>query len=248
MPSFLRLDKFLADSTELTRSLAAKAIRAQRVTVNGVLARSAAQKVSTQDHICLDDQPLLLETGLRYFLLHKPPGYVCANRDSLYPLVFDLLTEVSNKQQLHTVGRLDVDTSGLLLITDDGQFSHQLTSPRRHVVKVYRAWLAEPLIAEAEERLAQGLLLDNDPKPTRPAHLQRLSDTEVLISLTEGRYHQVKRMFAALGNAVTQLHRQQFGHLSLDAQALPQGQYRPLTDEEVALLLSSQEQGMAALI
>lgn len=235
----LRLDKFLTSTTDLTRSLAAKAIKQKRVSVNGELAKSAAQKVTPEDNIRLDNEPLLLELGFRYYLLNKPAGFVCANSDSLHPLVFDLLTEEINKQQLHTVGRLDLDTTGLLLITDNGQFSHHLTSPRRKVAKVYRAWLAEPLITEAEEQLAKGIILDDDPKPTLPASLERISEREVLITVYEGRYHQVKRMFAALGNAVEKLHREQLGALKLDEQALPQGKYRPLKTAEVELLLAS---------
>lgn len=235
----MRLDKYLADSTELTRSLAGKAIRQKRVLVNGELATSAAQKINENDSVCLDGETLSLNAGFRYFLLNKPQGYVCANSDSLHPLVFDLLTDEINKHLLHTVGRLDIDTTGLLLITDDGQFSHHLTSPRRHQVKVYRAWLAEDLIAEAEARLAEGMLLDDDPKPTLPATLTRINNREVLISIKEGRYHQVKRMFAALGNAVVRLHREQMGGLTLNEQNLASGQYRSLSTQEVATLLNA---------
>lgn len=233
----IRLDKFLSETTELTRSLAAKAIRQKRVTVNGQTVTQAATKVSNEDTIALDDELLELDNGFRYFLLHKPAGYVCANRDSLHPLVFDLLTDEVNKSKLHTVGRLDLDTTGLLLITDDGQFSHHLTSPRRRQSKTYRAWLAEDLCADAEERFLEGVMLDNDDKPTLPAELVRITEREVLLTIYEGRYHQVKRMFAALGNAVEKLHREQLGDLKLDEQALPQGKYRPLETTEIELLL-----------
>lgn len=234
----MRLDKFLADTTELTRSLAGKAIRQKRVWINGELASSGAQKVSEQDQVSLDGERLQLNAGFRYFLLNKPQGYVCANSDSLHPLVFDLLTDEINKHLLHSVGRLDIDTTGLLLITDDGQFSHHLTSPRRHQLKLYRAWLAEDLVMDAEQRLAAGILLEDDPKPTLPATLERIGAREVLIGIKEGRYHQVKRMFAALGNAVIRLHREQIGALKLDEQAVPQGMYRPLKSDEVAALLT----------
>lgn len=231
----MRLDKFIADTTDLTRSLAVKAIKSGRVLVNGEKPRTAALQVSAADRITLDDESLTLHEGCRYFLLHKPAGHVCANRDSLHPLVFDLLTGVINRQNLHTVGRLDIDTTGLLLITDDGQWSHHLTSPRRHQPKTYRVWLAEPLRADAEQKLADGILLEDDPKPTLPAELQRISDQEVLLTIHEGRYHQVKRMFAALGNLVEKLHRERMGCLTLDA-GLAAGQFRPLTDSEVAAL------------
>ena len=235
----MRLDKFLADTTELTRSLAGKAIRQKRVFVNGEQASSGAQQISEQDHISLDGETLKLQTGFRYLLLNKPQGYVCANSDSLHPLVFDLLKNKNNKKELHTVGRLDIDTTGLLLITDDGQFSHKLTSPKHKVEKTYRATLAEPLRADAEILLAQGILLDDEDKPTLPAQLIRLSATEVKIIICEGRYHQVKRMFAALGNAVIKLHREQFGALNLNDLNLIEGQYRELTPAELALLMRS---------
>lgn len=233
----MRLDKFLSETTELTRSLAAKAIRQKRVAVNGQVVTQAATKVSAEDIVTLDDEQLELDSGFRYFLINKPAGYVCANRDSLHPLVFDLLTDEINKDKLHTVGRLDLDTTGLLLITDDGQFSHHLTSPRRKQSKTYRAWLAEDLCADAEERFLEGVMLDNDDKPTLPAELVRITEREVLLTIYEGRYHQVKRMFAALGNAVEKLHREQLGDLKLDEQALPQGKYRPLETAEIELLL-----------
>lgn len=233
----MRLDKFIADSTPLTRSLAAKAVKQKRVEVNGVIPKTASLQVNEEDTITLDDEVLSLQTGLRYFVLHKPSGYICANRDSLNPLVFDLLTGVINKQKLHTVGRLDIDTSGLLFITDDGQWSHVLTSPRRQVAKTYRAWLAEDLRPDAEDKLKQGVLLEDDPKPTLPAELERISPREVLITVYEGRYHQVKRMFAALGNAVEKLHRERIGGLTLEQLNLNEGEFRDLTEEELAQIL-----------
>lgn len=232
----MRLDKFIADSTELTRSLAAKAVKQKRVEVNGERPKTASLQVTEEDKITLDGETLNLHTGLRYFVLNKPQGYICANRDSVNPLVFDLLTGVINKQKLHTVGRLDLDTSGLLFITDDGQWSHILTSPRRQVAKTYRAWLAEDLRADAEDKLKQGVLLEDDPKPTLPAELERISPREVLITVYEGRYHQVKRMFAALGNAVEKLHRERIGGLTLEQLQLNEGEFRDLTSAELEQL------------
>jgi 16S rRNA pseudouridine516 synthase len=231
----MRLDKFLADTTDLTRSLATKAVKSGRVLVNGVKPKSASAKVADSDEITLDGERLILQTGHRYILLHKPAGYVCANRGSAHPLVFDLLKGITNRLDMHTVGRLDLDTTGLLLITDDGQWSHHLTSPRHHQPKVYRAWLAEDLCADAEQRCERGILLDDDPVPTKPAQLQRISDREVLLTIHEGRYHQVRRMFAAMGNHVEHLHREQVGEFVLDPD-LPVGEFRDLTEAEIALL------------
>ncbi len=233
----MRLDKFIADSTELTRSLAAKAVKQKRVLVNGERPRTASLQVTEEDIITLDDEKISLNTGLRYLVLNKPQGYICANRDSLNPLVFDLLSGITKKQKLHTVGRLDIDTSGLLFITDDGQWSHQLTSPRRKIAKTYRAWLAEDLRADAEELFKQGVELEDDLEPTLPAELERINDQEVLLTIYEGRYHQVKRMFGALGNAVVKLQRERIGGLTLEQLNIKEGEFRELTAEELEQLL-----------
>ena len=234
----MRLDKFLADTTDLTRSLATKAVKNGRVLVNGSKPKSASLKVSESDVVTLDGEALTHQGGFRYILMNKPTGYVCTHRDSTHPLVFDLLEGIVNRMDLHTVGRLDMDTTGLLLITDDGQWSHHLTSPKHHQPKTYRVWLAEPLRDDAEAKLAKGILLEDDPEPTKPAELERVSDTEVLLTIHEGRYHQVKRMFAALGNHVEKLHREKMGCMDMDPN-LAEGEYRPLTDEEVAALAAN---------
>lgn len=238
----MRLDKFLADTTDLTRSLATKAVKQGRVLVNGDKPKSAAIKIADTDVVTLDGETLTLESGFRYIIMNKPTGYVCTHRDSTHPLVFDLLEGISNPRDLHTVGRLDVDTTGLLLITDDGQWSHILTSPKRHKPKVYRAWLADDLCAEAEERFERGIMLEDEETPTLPAQLQRITQREVLVTIHEGRYHQVKRMFAALGNHVEKLHRESMGGLELPSD-LAVGEYRPLTEEEIARAIAVESAG-----
>lgn len=235
----MRLDKFLAETTQYTRSLATKAVKQGRVLVNGVVPKSASIKISESDVVTLDGETLVGVHGFRYFLLNKPQGHVCANSDSLHPLVFDLLIDVPNKRDLHTVGRLDIDTTGLLLITDDGQFSHHLTSPRRHQPKTYHVWLAEDLRTDTEQLFEQGILLEDDPKPTLPAQLERITDREVKLTIHEGRYHQVKRMFGAMGNLVTQLHRESMGALVLNEDELPRGQFRELSEDEIEMLLGN---------
>lgn len=232
----MRLDKYIADSTELTRSLAAKAVKKKRVLVNGERPKTASLQVTEDDQITLDDETLILPASLRYFVLNKPQGYICANRDSLNPLVFDLLNGVTKKQKLHTVGRLDIDTTGLLFITDDGQWSHRLTSPRSQTAKTYRAWLAEPLRPDAETLLEQGILLEDDPVATAPAQLERINDQEVRLTIYEGRYHQVKRMFAALGNHVLALHRERIAGLTLAELNLEEGEFRELSLDELERL------------
>jgi 16S rRNA pseudouridine516 synthase len=227
----MRLDKFVCDCTGLTRSQAGKLIRQGEVSINGVMCKQPAQQLKETDQVLLDDERLEL-TGPRYILLHKPAGYVCSTDDPDHNTVFTLLDEPA-LEKLHTVGRLDLDTTGLLLITDDGQWSHKISSPRHHCAKTYRAWLADPIDSSAIALFAQGVMLRGEAQPTKPAQLQIVSPTECLLTIHEGRYHQVKRMFAALGNKVVRLHREQVGPLTLDAD-LAEGEYRFLQPDEVA--------------
>ncbi len=228
----MRLDKFVCDCTGLTRSQAGKLIRQGDIVLNGVLCKQPAQQINATDVVLLDDQPLQL-TGPRYILLHKPAGYVCSTDDPDHNTVFVLLDE-PNSEKLHTVGRLDLDTTGLLLITDDGQWSHKISSPKHECAKTYRAWLADPVEDSAIAQFAEGVLLRGEKTLTKPAQLEIISPTECLLTIHEGRYHQVKRMFAALGNKVVRLHRERVGPLTLGSD-LAEGEYRHLTAEEVSL-------------
>ena len=228
----MRLDKFVCDCTGLTRSQAGKLIRQGEIQLNGLLCKQPAQQIKETDVVLLDDEPLQL-TGPRYILLHKPAGYVCSTDDPDHNTVFVLLDE-PNIDKLHTVGRLDLDTTGLLLITDDGQWSHKISSPKHECAKTYRAWLADPVEDSAIAQFAEGVMLRGEKTPTKPAQLEIISPTECLLTIHEGRYHQVKRMFAALGNKVIRLHRERVGPLTLDA-SLAEGKYRQLTPEEVSL-------------
>lgn len=231
MPSSIRLDKAVSQVTDLSRAQVKRAAKAERITVNGQVVTDAASKVCESDTLCLDGEPLL-EPGPRYFMLHKPLGYVSATKDSEHPTVLDLLDE-PNKQKLHIAGRLDIDTTGLVLLTDDGQWSHKVTSPRHHCDKTYYAHLAERIDESAVEKFAKGVWLDNEKKRTKPARLEILYANEVRITISEGRYHQVKRMFAALGNRVLELHRERIGDIFLDEDLEP-GDYRLLTEQEIA--------------
>lgn len=229
----IRLDRFLSKATALSRSQASKAIRAGRVTVDGKPARQASVGVAETARVCLDGG-IVAPPLPRYFMLHKPPGVVCASEDPTHRTAIDLLN-LPNPEGLHFAGRLDVDATGLVLITDDGHWSHGIVAPARHRDKTYRVGLAQALPEAQAQRLREGILLRGEARMTRPARLECLSPEEWLITLSEGRYHQVKRMFAALGNRVIRLHRESIGGLSLDPE-LQAGAYRPLTQEEVALL------------
>jgi 16S rRNA pseudouridine516 synthase len=229
----MRLDKFICDCTGLTRTQAGKSIRQGLVSINGELVKQAARQVSVTDQVELDGEPLQL-IGPRYIMLHKPAGYVCANDDPEHPIVFTLLDEPL-VERLHTVGRLDLDTTGLLLLTDDGQWSHRLTSPKHHVAKTYRVWTADPIPADAIAQFAAGVMLRGEKEPTKPAQLELVATHEVLLTIHEGRYHQVKRMFAAIGNKVERLHRERIGALQLPVE-LAEGEYRTLSEHELQIL------------
>ena len=229
----MRLDKFLCDCSDLTRSLAGKLIRQGEVMVDGIVVKQPAFHINEQSQIEFDGVVLTLEQRNRYFMLHKPEGYVCSNEDPDHPTVFFLMDEPA-MGKLHVVGRLDLDTTGLVLVTDDGQWSHRITSPRHECAKTYHVWLADPVCPDAIELFAEGVYLRNETDKTRPAQLEILGECEARLTIHEGKYHQVKRMFASIGNKVVGLHRERVGGLTLDEELAP-GEYRELTAEEIAL-------------
>ena len=229
----MRLDKYLAHATGLTRSRAHGMIRSGQVTVNGTVVKIIGHKLKPDDQVVWREQSVEL-SGKRYLMLNKPEGVVCAISDAEHKTVIDLL-DLDNRRSLHVAGRLDIDTTGLVLITDDGDWSHRITSPKHRCDKVYRATLEEVVDESLVERFAEGLELRNEKRKTRPARLEILSANEVRLTLSEGKYHQVKRMFAAVGNRVVRLHREGIGALKLDSKLAP-GEWRELTDEEVRSL------------
>ncbi|MGO2133415.1 MAG: pseudouridine synthase [Halomonas sp.] len=230
----MRLDRFVSETTELTRSLAKRAIMRAEVCVNGEPEKRAARQLNADDTVTWNGELLAL-VGKRYLMLNKPTGIECSARRGLYPRTIDLI-DLPKVERLNPVGRLDVDSSGLILMTDDGQWLHRITSPKKAHPKVYLATLAHPLSgSEAEEAIAafaEGVALDGDELPTRPAELVMLDDYHARLTITEGRYHQVRRMFAAIGNHVEALHRTLVGPLELGD--LAEGDWRELTEQEVA--------------
>ncbi|MHB0775323.1 16S rRNA pseudouridine(516) synthase RsuA [Halomonas sp. WWR20] len=225
----MRLDKFLSDTTELTRTLAKKALHREEVTVDGSVTKNPATQVNECSEVVWLGERLAL-VGLRYIMLNKPQGYECTARRGLHPTVLELL-DIPKAERLHAVGRLDVDTTGLVLLTDDGQWSHRITSPKHRCAKIYHAALAEPVASSAVEDFAQGIMLDGEELPTAPAALEVIDPHTVRLSITEGKYHQIKRMFGALGNRVVSLHRERIGNIVLDPELAP-GEWRDLIAEE----------------
>ncbi len=228
--SAMRLDKYLADNTELSRSLAKRELKNGAITCNEVVITDPGFHVTDDTDVCWYGETVG-HIPTRYLMLHKPKDTLCSNIDEQYPSILGLIALPQN-QRLRIAGRLDADTTGLVLLSEDGQWCHRITSPNHHCDKRYRIQLATPLCADAEQRCAEGIELHRDGL-SRPAHLVRLSDTEVLLTISEGKYHQVKRMMAALGNKVVALHREQVGAIELDLNLAP-GQWRLLTPAEIA--------------
>ena len=214
-PTRMRLDRYIAESTGLPRSQAQRTIKQKRVALDGTLCNRPSAHVGKDTVVTLDG----VETtphGHFYILLHKPAGYECTHGDGVHPSVFELLIEdLPNARALHFAGRLDVDSTGLVLMTTDGAWSHRVTSPRRKQPKTYRVGLTEPLTEATAERLRAGILLRGETKPTRPAEVEILNERTIRLTLTEGRYHQVKRMLAAVNNRVESLHRERIGPWTL---------------------------------
>ena len=228
----MRLDKFLTQTGELSRSEAKQKIKKGSITVNGEIVKKPEIKVSAEDIVCIDGKSITYEE-YRYIMLHKPAGVVSATEDTQCRTVIDLIKE--GKKGLFPVGRLDKDTEGLLLLTNDGVLAHNLLSPKKHVDKTYFAILDGPVGKKEQELFLNGLDI-GDEKVTLPAKLDLTEkENEVFITLQEGRFHQVKRMAQAVGRKVTYLKRISMGSLVLD-DSLEKGAYRSLTEEEVLRL------------
>ena len=227
----MRLDKFICKSTHYTLAEALILIERGRVVVNETVVLEVSHQVHKNSVVTLDGASLTTRP-FRYFVLHKPMDMICSNVDEKYTSVLNLL-DVGRVTELHIAGRLDADTTGLVLVTDDGHWSFNLTSPKNRCEKVYKVLLSRPIAPDAAQRFAEGILLQGESHLTHPAKLQIIDPCTVLLTLTEGRFHQVKRMFSAIGNRVKSLHRQQIGSLALD---VGEGHWRSLTRAEVDAL------------
>lgn len=242
MSTDVRLDKLLANLGYGSRRDVAAMARAGRIALDGVALARADQRIAMADaaRLTIMAQPIDPLPGL-VLMVHKPVGMTCSHRESGL-LVYDLLPERWQRRDppLSSVGRLDKDTSGLLLVTDDGALLHKIIAPKSHVPKRYRAALARPLAGNAASLFASGtLMLEGETTPLLPAGLEVLSATDVRITITEGRYHQVRRMFAATGNHVESLHREAVGGLVLP-DTIEAGAYRHLASNEVAAIFAVQ--------
>ncbi|KJZ15276.1 MAG: pseudouridine synthase [Marinomonas sp.] len=229
----MRLDYYLAHAANLSRKEAKIAIAKGRVLVNGESKLKANTSVTDSCDVILDKKSLSFQQN-RYYMMHKPEGVVCALQDDEHSVVLDLLPN-EIKKELKVVGRLDKDTTGLLLLTTDGQWLHKITSPKHDCPKTYLVDLADKIEQDAVNALEQGVLLNGEIDLTKPAKVVVHSDKQISLTISEGKYHQVKRMLAAVGNKVEALHRSQIGALVLP-EALPLGEFQELSQEQAALL------------
>jgi len=227
----MRLDRFLSNLPRFNRQQVRLLLAERRIHVDGLPVADPHHDVREFSRVECDGQTLQAGKPARYFMLHKPPGCVSATLDAQHPTVLDLLDE-PDKADLHIAGRLDFNTTGLLLITNDGQWSRRLTQPRTKQPKVYYVETEQEIGPDYAATFSAGLYFAFEDLTTQPADLQVLSPKSARLSIIEGRYHQVKRMFGHFDNKVTRLHRERMGPLVLDEQLAP-GQYRPLTDAEI---------------
>ena len=254
MGNTIRLDKYLTEMNKGSRSQIKEAAKKGRIQVNGQTEKKTDRKIDPQtDQVLLDGKPVDYH-AYEYYMLNKPQGVVSATEDRIHKTVIDLLGgEI--RRDLFPVGRLDIDTEGLLLLTNDGDLAHRLLSPKKHVDKQYYARVAGKLPSDSREQIAAGITL-SDGTRVMPGELTILtparegeeisSETEILLTIREGKFHQVKRMFEALGCQVVFLKRLSMGSLKLD-EGLRPGEFRKLTEEELEGLLREREEAEQAL-
>lgn len=230
----MRLDKFLATYTSLSRKDAKKTIRQGVVVIDGTVVKSETEKVSLEQDVFLHGERIHAKQHI-YLMFNKPQGVLSATKDQQEKTVLDFVTDVN--RELFPVGRLDKDTEGFLLLTDDGELAHRLLSPAYHVAKTYYLEYTGTLVEDAIQRVADGIEI-GEKNPTRPAVLHLLESGKAELTITEGKFHQVKRMIAALGGKVIFLKRIAMAGIMLDSN-LALGEYRELTSEELILLHES---------
>jgi 16S rRNA pseudouridine516 synthase len=230
----MRLDRFLSNLPRLNRKDVRLALATGRIQVDGQPVSNPHHEVREFSSVQLDGETLQAAKAARYFMLHKPQGCVSATRDPVHPTVLDLLHE-PDKDELHIAGRLDFNTTGLMLITNDGQWSRRLTQPQTKLPKVYYVETEQVIDERYVEKFAEGFYFAFEDLTTQPAQLTLLGPSVARLSIIEGRYHQVKRMFGHFDNKVLRLHRESMGPLRLDP-ALEPGQYRALYAAEILLV------------
>lgn len=229
----VRADKILSELGFGSRQEIKRYIKAGRVKINDIIVKKPETKLNAEkDRLYFDGREVELEEFETY-ILYKPAGYVCAVKDNVHKTVMELID--SKRRNIVPVGRLDLDTEGLLILTNDGSLNHKLVSPKSHITKTYYAGFKGSLISNAVEMTKFGIDIGNN-EVSKPAELTIISDSELLITIHEGRFHQVKRMVKALGGEVTYLKRTAFGGLRLEELGLEKGESRKINPEELRIL------------
>lgn len=232
----MRIDKFLTELGVGSRSEVKKILKTGQITVNGIPVKKPEEKIDETKDVVMYQGKALLYQQFEYYMFHKPAGCVTAVSDAMHKTVMDYMKDLTRKD-LNPVGRLDIDTEGLLLITNDGMLSHELLSPTKHVPKTYYAKI-EGMVTEEDVNLFKNGVDIGEKKPTKPAELRILNSqpiSEIELTISEGKFHQVKRMFEAVGKKVIYLKRISMGSLILD-ETLKPGEYRSLTAAEIEKL------------
>lgn len=230
----MRLDKLLSHTGFGSRKEVKPLLKSGAVVVNGTIQKDSKTQVNPdKDQITVHGTPVVYQEFV-YFMLHKPQNVVSATEDNVSETVIDLLAQEDTLTDPFPVGRLDKDTEGLLIITNDGTLAHNLLSPKKHIDKTYYAKIDGDVTAEDVEAFAAGIELE-DGYTCKPARLEIITPNEIKVTIQEGKFHQVKRMFAARGKSVSYLKRISMGNLQLD-ESLALGEYRPLTEAELAIL------------
>nr|WP_314524971.1 pseudouridine synthase [uncultured Pseudomonas sp.] len=230
----MRVDRFLSNLPRFNRKQVRLLLVEKRVRIDGKVVSDPHAEVREFSRVEVDGEVLQAGKPVRHYMLHKPPGCVSATRDPEHPTVLDLLHE-PDKDDLHIAGRLDFNTTGLLLITNDGSWSRRLTQPQTKLPKVYYVETEQIIGPEYAQKFTEGLYFAFEDLTTLPADLLVLGPRSARLSIVEGRYHQVKRMFGHFDNKVLRLHRESMGPLVLDASLKP-GEYRPLSAEEIEMI------------
>ena len=225
-----RLDRFISSRKGISRRDVRQLLIQGRINIDGCTASEMHHPIGQFSRVTLDNE-ILQDEIARYVMLNKPTGVVSATRDAQHQTVVDLL-HTEDKEGLHIVGRLDFNSTGLLLLTNDGEWSRRLTSPEHKVAKKYRVTVEKPITSDCVEAFAQGMYFSYEDIQTQPAHLHICSPFTAEVILTEGRYHQIKRMFGRFQNPVLSLHRTKIGCIDLDPLLAP-GENRDLTDSEI---------------
>lgn len=235
----LRLDKFISNNTEYSRSQIKDLIKHNKILVDNISVRKSDIKIDTNKSVVLVDGKKVSEFGLRYFMMNKPSGVVCSTEDGISKTVIDLLPEELKDKNLFPAGRLDKDSEGFVLLTNDGEFSHKILSSKNHVAKYYIVRLSRPFETEYIEKFSKGIELSNGEVclPSRVIPWEK-SPYYAVVELYEGKYHQVKRMFASVGNHVEYLFRFQIGNLAL-SENLPKGSVLEVLHKELTEILKN---------